>query len=151
MPPSSPWSTSPRLHLRSLAGRGSRSSLDNTAFTWYASPKSYSYLPDGSHAFEVRATDTAGNSDATLAGRTWTVDTTATKVLTSVTGTKISENAPRTKYGATSSLGAGGDEPDNSGNDIYALIRWDLSTILTGSKVCSASVTLNVTNVSIEA
>jgi hypothetical protein len=32
----------------------------------------------------VRATDTAGNVDATPASRTWTADTTATRVLTSV-------------------------------------------------------------------
>jgi hypothetical protein len=46
-------------------------------------------LPEGSDAFEVRATETAGNVEATLASRTWTVDTTATKVLTSVADTKI--------------------------------------------------------------
>ncbi len=94
----------------------------------------------------------AGNVvEATPASRTWTVDTTATRVLTSVADTKISENAPRTKYGATSSVGTDGDEPDKSGKDVYALIGWDLSTIPTGSKVSSASVTLNVTNASIEA
>jgi hypothetical protein len=79
------------------------------------------------------------------------VDTTATRVLTSVAHAKVWESAPRTKYGAASSAGAGGDEPDNSGKDVYALIRLDLSTIPPGSKVCSASVTLNVTNASIEA
>ena len=64
-----------------MAGRGSKSSLDNAAFAGCASPKSYSNLPDGSHAFEVRATDTAGNVEATPASRTLTVDTTATRVL----------------------------------------------------------------------
>jgi hypothetical protein len=48
-----------------LAGRSSKSSLDNAAFAGCASPKSYSSLPDGSHAFKVRATDTAGNVDTT--------------------------------------------------------------------------------------
>jgi hypothetical protein len=53
-----------------LVGRGSKSGLDNADFAGCASPKSYSNLPDGSHAFNVRATDTAGNVDATPAGRT---------------------------------------------------------------------------------
>jgi hypothetical protein len=39
-------------------------------FAGCASPKSYSNLPDGSHAFKVRATDTVGNSDATPTSRT---------------------------------------------------------------------------------
>ena len=55
-------------------------SLDNAAFAGCGSPKSYSNLPDGSHAFKVRATDTAGNTDATPAGLTWTIDTTAPAV-----------------------------------------------------------------------
>ena len=160
MPPRSPWSTSPRPQLpRSLwrAGAQRAASIDNAAFAGCASPKSHPNLPDGSHAFEVRVTDTAGNVEATPASRTWTVgtpqvETTATRVLIiSVADTKISENAPRTKYGATSSAGTDGDEPDNSGKDVYALIGWDLSTIPTGSQVSSASVTLNVTNASIEA
>jgi hypothetical protein len=69
----------------------------------------------------VRATDTAGNVDPTPASRIWTVDTTATRILTSVTDTKISENAPTTKYAARK--GADGNEPTESGNDIYALIE----------------------------
>ncbi len=41
-----------------------------------SSPKSYSGLSDGSHKFEVRAIDTAGNVDTTPESFTWTVDTT---------------------------------------------------------------------------
>jgi hypothetical protein len=54
--------------------------LDGGAFESCASPKSYSNLPDGSHLFEVRATDVAGNVDATPADRTWTIDMTAPAV-----------------------------------------------------------------------
>ena len=38
---------------------------------------SYSSLVEGSHTFEVKATDAAGNTDATPATRSWTVDTSA--------------------------------------------------------------------------
>ena len=48
------------------------------AGTWApcSSPRSYAGLAEGSHAFDVRATDAAGNTDPTPATRTWTVDTT---------------------------------------------------------------------------
>ena len=51
-------------------------SLDGAAFTSCASPKSYTNLKNGPHTFKVRAIDRAGNTDATPAVRSWTVDTT---------------------------------------------------------------------------
>ncbi|HWC12100.1 MAG TPA: phytase, partial [Acidimicrobiales bacterium] len=48
--------------------------LDAGAFAPCDSPKDYADLPDGQHTFEVRATDAAGNLDATPTSRTWTVD-----------------------------------------------------------------------------
>jgi hypothetical protein len=59
------------------AGSTFQCSLDGAVFGPCDSPKSYSGLAEGSHTFEVRATDTAGNTDATPASRTWTVDVTA--------------------------------------------------------------------------
>ena len=45
-------------------------------FASCSSPKSYSDLGEGSHTFEVKAIDQAGNEDPTPASFTWTIDTT---------------------------------------------------------------------------
>ena len=52
-------------------------SLDGSAFAACSSPDAYTGLGDGAHAFDVRATDTSANTDATPAGTSWTIDATA--------------------------------------------------------------------------
>lgn len=47
--------------------------LDSAAFASCTSPKRYSGLKKGSHTFEVRAKDAAGNTDQTPAVQTWTI------------------------------------------------------------------------------
>jgi large repetitive protein len=49
-------------------------SLDGAAFTACSSPRQYSGLTAGEHELRVRATDPAGNVDATPASRRWTVE-----------------------------------------------------------------------------
>ncbi len=48
--------------------------LDGGAFEPCTSPKSYADLSEGSHTFQVRATDRAGNTDQTPASYTWSVN-----------------------------------------------------------------------------
>jgi parallel beta-helix repeat protein len=48
-------------------------SLDGAAFAACSSPRDYTGLSEGSHTFEVRAIDQAGNADQTPASHTWTV------------------------------------------------------------------------------
>lgn len=67
--------------------------LDGGTWSTCASPKTLSGLADGDHELLVRATDAAGNTDATPATRNWTVDTGAPT--TTVTG-KPAADSPST-------------------------------------------------------
>src|SRR5207245_4870971 len=58
------------------AGSSFACQLDASAFAACTSPQSYSGLANGSHSFQVRATDPAGNTDPSPASYTWTVDLT---------------------------------------------------------------------------
>ena len=77
--PSGPTSNaSPSFGFSSSEGGSSfECKLDSASFGPCTSPKSYSGLGEGAHSFEVRATDPAGNVDASPATRNFTVDTVA--------------------------------------------------------------------------
>ena len=61
--------------------------LDGGGFSACASPASYSGLAAGSHTFRVRALDEAGNTDASPASFTWTIDLTSPAI-------KVSDETP---------------------------------------------------------
>jgi hypothetical protein len=57
------------------AGLSFECNLDDAGWETCASPEELSGLADGEHTFEVRATDEAGNTDASPDSYTWVVDT----------------------------------------------------------------------------
>ena len=61
----------------SEGGSSFKCKVDSNGYSACASPKTTAHLADGSHTFSVRATDQAGNTDATPDSRTFTVDATA--------------------------------------------------------------------------
>ncbi|HEX6228248.1 MAG TPA: Ig-like domain-containing protein, partial [Solirubrobacterales bacterium] len=67
----------PSFAFSSEAGASFECSLDGSGFSACASPYTTTPLADGSHTFEVRATDALGNTDPSPASRSFTVDTEA--------------------------------------------------------------------------
>jgi hypothetical protein len=83
----------------SESGSSFECKLDSGSWGSCSSPKEYSSLTIGPHAFAVRATDAAGNTDASPASRSWTVralgDTTPpnTSIVTGPSGTTMATTA----------------------------------------------------------
>jgi hypothetical protein len=72
---------SPRFSFKSDAGNTTfECKIDTAAFQSCASPKQYFVLSEGQHTFEVRATDSSGNVDATPSKHAWTVDSLSPKI-----------------------------------------------------------------------
>lgn len=78
--------------------------LDAGGFTTCTSPKNYTSLSQGSHTFDVRAKDAAGNVDPTPATYTWVVDAIApdTQILTNPPNPDTSTSAAFTFSGTDS-------------------------------------------------
>ncbi len=77
------------------AGSSFQCRVDGASFAACANPWSYSNLGTGSHTFQVRAIDLAGNIDPTPASYTWTIDTTPpdTSITAAPTNPSNSSNA----------------------------------------------------------
>lgn len=118
--------------------------LDSAAWVSCTSPQAYSNLSVGSHTFQVRATDAAGNVDQTPASQTWTITAATTCAAPQLTlnanaDAWIDQNSSSNNFGADSILKV----QAKTGNNFRALVRFALpSTLPTGCVVQSATLKL---------
>jgi hypothetical protein len=98
--------------------------IDSGGYSSCTSPKSYTSLGFGSHTFNVRATDQAGNTDASPAAETWSIsDLTAPSVPgTPSTSSAANDSTPTWTWTAST---------DNIGVDHYE-VQWCAASDYTG-------------------
>ena len=82
--------------------------LDSGAFSACTSPQTYTGLSDGSHTFQVRALDAAGNTDGTPASFTWVIDVTPPD-------TTITANPPNPSSSTNASFSFTGNDGSGTG------------------------------------
>ena len=95
----------PTFEFSSEPGATFECRVDTDAFSSCSSPETVASLTDGPHTFEVRATDSVGNTDPTPATRTFTVDTTPpdTTIDSGPSGTIATDQATFTFSGTPAS------------------------------------------------
>ena len=115
-------------------------SLDSGAYAACGSPKNYSSLAQGQHTFHVRATDAAGNVDASPVVRTWTVDTVAPDTVLTATPPVLSGSSS-----ARFEFGASGGEPATFGSTLDGGPLQACDSPFTYSSLADGSHTVTVT------
>ena len=92
----------------SQAGSTFECKLDGGAFGPCTSPRTYTSLSEGTHSFEVRATNAGGFTDGTPASRTWTINLTAPilTVFQAQADATVEAATPDTNHGSATILGA---------------------------------------------
>jgi hypothetical protein len=144
--PSSPTtSTSASFTFTSSeAGSTFECALDDAAFAACVSPASYT-VGIGSHTFQVRARDGAGNLDQSPANYPWTVEapppgscTGSTVTLGASADSWVLQSSPTSNYATDSVLKV----DTKSGGNARALVRFGLPALPAGCQVVSAQLRL---------
>lgn len=109
--------------------------LDSGGYSTCTSPKSYTGLTAGSHIFYVKANDSAGNTDATPASYTWTIDTNAPAFGSTSYSSDSFINTATVGYSLSKAVSSGkitftrtGGNADSSSPQIYNLAAPDMTT-----------------------
>ena len=100
-------------------------SLDGGAFTPATSPQSFTGLADGTHTFQVRAVDGAGNVDASPESFNWIIDTTPPTIALGSPSVSLTKAGPVT-YTVT-----------------YADVNFNASTLANGNVTLNQTGTAN--------
>ena len=98
-------STAASFSFTGEAGATFQCALDGAAFAACTSPRAYSGLAPGSHTFQARQTDTAGNTGP-AASFTWTIDVTAPVAPTITAGPSGLTNQTAASFSFTGEAGA---------------------------------------------
>jgi hypothetical protein len=116
--------------------------LDASSFTSCASPASYGNLAAGSHTFQVRAVDAAGNVDSTPAPYPWTIQSGsggvncgAAQALPAAADAWIDQSSSSSNKGSDSILKVMSKGTAN----LRALLRFDLPSIPAGCVLDNAT------------
>jgi CSLREA domain-containing protein len=124
----------------SEAGSTFECSRDGAPFTTCSSPQAYTGLTVGSHTFQVRATDAAGNTDPTPATYSWTISAPpncGSPITASANADAwIDQNSSTSNKGIDSILKVQGK---SSNNNMRALVRFALPTTPAGCVLQAAT------------
>jgi CSLREA domain-containing protein len=143
-PPATTTSTSAMFAFSSEAGATFECALDAAAFAACTSPTTYTGLGVGTHQFEVRARDAAGNTDASAATYTWTVQSAgacagpSTVTAASNADSWVLQDSASNNYGNDSVVKV----DTKSGANARALFRFTLPAIPSGCRITSATLRL---------
>jgi hypothetical protein len=143
-PPATTTSTNATFTFSSEAGANFECALDAAAFAACTSPRQYTGLAVGSHQFRVRATDAAGNTDASPGSYAWTISAPAptcpaTTTAVALADAWIDENSPATNKGGDSILKVQSKGPRDN---FRALVGVALPALPEGCRVEQATLRL---------
>jgi hypothetical protein len=149
--PADPTNSTSATYTFSASETGSTfaCALDGAAFTGCTSPRQFTGLAPGSHTFQVRATDPAGNTDPSPATHTWTVSASSAcpspTTASAAADAWIDQNSRTTNKGTDSILKVQSKRP---ADNFRALVRFDLPAVPAGCVLDTARLRLYASSTS---